>query len=64
MECLDVDTFEFSQAFGMFYDKLEKANAMLERTSSRRVDLPFDSTARSATCSSDGMSDGGYYPSP
>ena len=31
MRFLDVDTFEFSQAFGMFYDKLEKANATLER---------------------------------
>ena len=29
MELLDVDTFEFSQAYGMFYDKLEKANAFL-----------------------------------
>ena len=27
---LDVDTFEFSQAYGMFYDKLEKANSALE----------------------------------
>lgn len=29
MELLDVDTFEFSQVFGMFYDKLEKANSFL-----------------------------------
>lgn len=29
MELLDVDSFEFSQAYGMFYDKLEKANAFL-----------------------------------
>ena len=29
MEILDVDSFELSQAFGMFYDKLEKANAFL-----------------------------------
>ena len=29
MERLDVEDFEFSQAFGMFYDKLEKANAFL-----------------------------------
>ncbi len=27
---LDVDTFEFSQAYGMFYDKLEKVNSTLE----------------------------------
>ena len=30
MNLLDADSFEFSQAFGMFYDKLEKANAMLD----------------------------------
>lgn len=29
MEHLDVEDFELSQAFGMFYDKLEKANAFL-----------------------------------
>lgn len=29
MALLDVDTFEFSQAFGMFYDKLEKGNIFL-----------------------------------
>ena len=29
MVYLDVDTIEFSQAFGMFYDKLEKANSTL-----------------------------------
>ena len=31
MATLDVDDLEFSQAFGMFYDKLEKANAFLGR---------------------------------
>lgn len=29
MRRLDVEDFEFSQAYGMFYDKLEKANAFL-----------------------------------
>lgn len=47
MELLDVDTFEFSQTYGMFYDKLEKFNVGLGRiiktadqpTSSREVSL-------------------------
>ena len=41
MELLDVDDLELSQAFGMFYDKLEKANAFLlnvERTARLPVD--------------------------
>ena len=29
MKKLDVDSFEFSQAYGMFFDKLEKSNASL-----------------------------------
>ena len=41
METLDVDTFEFSQAYGMFYDKLEKANMALERVIDM-IDRPFD----------------------
>lgn len=38
---LDVDDFEFSQAYEMFYDKLEKANSFLEyiiETAERPVD--------------------------
>jgi bleomycin hydrolase len=41
MRRLDVDDFEFSQVFGMFYDKLEKANVFLENiiaTAERPVD--------------------------
>ena len=34
---LDVDDFEFSQAYGMFYDKLEKANAFWEISSPRPI---------------------------
>jgi bleomycin hydrolase len=60
MKYLDVDTFEFSQAYGMFYDKLEKANAMLERIIATR-DLPFDSR-EVCYILDDGMSDGGYWP--
>lgn len=60
MKYLDVDTFEFSQAFGMFYDKLEKANAMLERIIATK-DEPFDSRDVCYILD-DGMSDGGYWP--
>lgn len=60
MQYLDVDTFEFSQAFGMFYDKLEKANAMLERIIALR-DEPFDSREVCYVLD-EGMGDGGYYP--
>ena len=38
---LDVDDFEFSQSYGMFYDKLEKANSFLEyiiETAARPID--------------------------
>ncbi len=60
MELLDVDSFEFSQSFGMFYDKLEKANAMFERII-RTAHLPFDSRE---VCEllDEGVGDGGYYP--
>jgi bleomycin hydrolase len=59
MKLLDVDSFEFSQAYGMFYDKLEKANAMLEYVI-QTADLPEDS--RELECIFDlGRSDGGYY---
>lgn len=60
MKYLDVDTFEFSQAYGMFYDKLEKANAMLERIIATR-DLPFDSR-EVCYILDEGMTDGGYWP--
>lgn len=59
MTFLDVDTIEFSQAFGMFYDKLEKANSTLEYVI-RTADLPDD--AREVCYVLDyGMGDGGYY---
>lgn len=41
IELLDVESFEFSQAYGMFYDKLEKANSFLANvidTASRPAD--------------------------
>ena len=60
MRFLDVDTFEFSQAFGMFYDKLEKANATLERIIDT-ADLPTDSREVEDLLE-DGLDDGGYYP--
>ena len=41
---LDVDDFEFSQAYGMFYDKLEKANAFLGNIIAT-AHLPFDDRA-------------------
>lgn len=60
MELLDVDSFEFSQVYGMFYDKLEKFNSGLGRvvataerpTSDREVAYVLD----------EAMGDGGYYP--
>ena len=60
MRFLDVDTFEFSQAFGMFYDKLEKANATLERIIDT-ADLPTDSREVEDLLEN-GLDDGGYYP--
>lgn len=60
MELLDVDDFEFSQAYGMFYDKLEKANATLERLVNL-VDRPYDDRALDFVLT-EGMGDGGYYP--
>lgn len=38
---LDVDDFEFSQAYNMFYDKLEKANSFLVNIIAT-ADRPFD----------------------
>lgn len=60
MKLLDVDSFEFSQSFGMFYDKLEKANSFLENMIAL-ADRPFDDRAVTEEleyC----MGDGGYYP--
>ena len=59
MKLLDVDTFEFSQAYGMFYDKLEKANAMLENII-RLADKPCDDRELMSVLST-GMDDGGYW---
>ena len=42
MDLLDVDDFEFSQAFGFFYDKLEKFNVGLEYVIETAA-LPLDS---------------------
>ena len=59
MEVLDVDDFEFSQAFGMFYDKLEKSNTLLENAI-RLAGRPWDD--RELDFALDwGMSDGGYW---
>lgn len=60
MDLLDVDSFEFSQVYGMFYDKLEKFNSGLARiaetagrpTSNREVAYVLD----------EAMGDGGFYP--
>ena len=41
MAKLDVEDFEFSQAYGMFYDKLEKANAFLGNVV-ETAGLPWD----------------------
>ncbi|MEE1273043.1 MAG: C1 family peptidase [Olegusella sp.] len=60
METLDVDSFEFSQAYGMFYDKLEKANMALERIIAM-IDRPFDDRELSFVLEH-GMGDGGFYP--
>ena len=59
MKKLDVDSFEFSQAYGMFFDKLEKSNASLsyiidtrdKSLDSRTVSYLIDSVAE----------DGGYF---
>ena len=56
---LDVDTFEFSQAYGMFYDKLEKANSALEYII-QTADQPTDSRVVN-TLLTEGIGDGGYY---
>lgn len=59
MDLLDVDSFEFSQAFGMFYDKLEKANAMLDQVIAL-ADRPENDRKLDHVLEW-GMSDGGYY---
>lgn len=56
---LDVDNFEFSQAYGMFYDKLEKAHASLEYAI-QTADKPLDD--RNVMWQLDMVAqDGGYY---
>lgn len=59
IKLLDVDDFEFSQAFGMFYDKLEKANAMLENVIAL-ADRPEDDRELLFVLES-GVGDGGYW---
>ncbi|MGI6755267.1 MAG: aminopeptidase C [Atopobiaceae bacterium] len=58
MELLDVDTFEFSQSFGMFYDKLEKTNAFFENVIAT-ADRPVEDRDV-AMILDDGIEDGGY----
>lgn len=60
MELLDVDDFEFSQAFGFFYDKLEKFNVGLEYVI-ETAGLPLDSREVSHLLEHS-MGDGNYYP--
>ena len=60
MELLDVDDFEFSQAFGFFYDKLEKFNVGLEYVIETAA-LPIDSR-EVAGLLEHSMGDGNYYP--
>ena len=60
MELLDVDDFEFSQAFGFFYDKLEKFNVGLEYVIETAA-LPLDSREVSDLLEHS-MGDGNYYP--
>lgn len=60
MELLDVDDFEFSQAFGFFYDKLEKFNVGLEYVIETAA-LPLDSREVSHLLEHT-MGDGNYYP--
>jgi bleomycin hydrolase len=59
MELLDVDDFEFSQAYGMFYDKLEKANALLEHVIDFAGRDPEDREL--VFVLENAMGDGGYY---
>lgn len=59
MDTLDVDDFEFSQSYVMFYDKLEKFNAALSmviETAERDLE---DRLVRDLLA--DGIGDGGYY---
>lgn len=59
MKKLDVDSIEFSQAYGMFYDKLEKANTMLENIIAT-ADRPANDREVMMILE-DGVMDGGYY---
>ena len=60
MKLLDVDSFEFSQAFGFFYDKLEKFNVGLEYIL-QTAELPVDSR-EVVDILHGAMGDGNYYP--
>lgn len=60
MQLLDVDDFEFSQAYGFFYDKLEKFNVGLEYVIETAA-LPLDSREVSGLLDHC-MGDGNYYP--
>ena len=60
MDLLDVDDFEFSQAYGFFYDKLEKFNVGLEYVI-ETASLPADSR-EVADLLEHSMGDGNYYP--
>ena len=59
MRALDVDDFELSQAYGMFYDKLEKANSFLENVVTT-ADRPWDDRAV-AFILKEGFADGGEW---
>ena len=59
MSKLDVDDFELSQAFGMFYDKLEKANSFLEYVT-QTAGLPWEDRAV-AYLMDNAASDGGEW---
>ena len=60
MKLLDVDSFEFSQSFGMFYDKLEKTNSFFENVI-ETADEPIEGREVS-TILDNGIEDGGYVP--
>lgn len=60
MKLLDVDSFEFSQAYGFFYDKLEKFNVGLEYVL-ETASLPADSREVTHVLNH-AMGDGNYFP--
>ena len=60
MRTLDVDDFEFSQAYGMFYDKLEKANSYLSYVV-ETADRPWDDRAVQFLMDYTAAADGGEW---